>query len=78
MVDNTSLQADDAFKAGHYASVNLLATPMKHVLLGPEVLWGMREDKGGDSGTDVRLQVSFKYDFGVSTADRVRSGQGSR
>jgi hypothetical protein len=63
IVDNTELQADDAYKAGHYASANLLLTPMKNVLLGPEVLWGMREDKNGADGTDVRVQVSFKYSF---------------
>lgn len=63
MVENTTLQAPNAFKRGHYASVNLLAAPMKNMLVGPELLWGMREDKGGADGTDVRLQVSAKYTF---------------
>jgi hypothetical protein len=62
-VDNTSLQAPNAFKQGQYASVNLLAVPMKNMLVGPELLWGTRKDKGGADGTDVRLQVSAKYSF---------------
>jgi hypothetical protein len=68
MVDNTTLQAGDAFKTGQYASVNLLASPAPALLFGPELLWGSREDKGGASGTDVRLQVSLKYSFSSANA----------
>ena len=63
MVDNTSLQAGDAFKTGQYASANLLASPAPNILFGPELLWGRRSDKDGASGTDLRLQVSLKYTF---------------
>jgi hypothetical protein len=68
MVDNTSLQAPDAFKTGQYASVNLLAAPASNLLFGPELLWGKRTDKDGASGTDLRVQVSLKYSFSSSNA----------
>ncbi|HEY6106874.1 MAG TPA: hypothetical protein VIV59_12895, partial [Anaeromyxobacteraceae bacterium] len=76
-VENTRLQDITAFKKGQYASLNLLATPMRDVLVGPEVLWGRREDKDGATGNDVRLQVSARYGFGVSPSRRPGSGQGS-
>ena len=69
-VENTALQADDAFKRGQYASVNLLATPLRDLLVGPELLWGMREDKNGADGNDVRLQVSVKWSFGLAASRR--------
>lgn len=62
-VDNQRLQADDAFEKGEYASVNLLHTPAKPVLMGVELLWGKRTDNGGDSGTDTRVQFTIKYNF---------------
>jgi hypothetical protein len=64
-VDNTSGQEPSAFKKGQYASVNLLHIPAEDVLVGAELLWGEREDLNGASGTDVRLQISFKYNFGA-------------
>jgi len=65
-VDNTNFQAGDAFKTGEYASVNLLWTPEKHILVGGEFLWGRREDKNGANGDDTRIQLSFKYSFNSS------------
>lgn len=62
-VDNSSLQADDAFKKGQYALTNLLYTPFKNMLVGGELLWGSRTDKDGGYGNDVRTQISFKYNF---------------
>ena len=62
-VDNTNAQAANSFKKGEYASINMLHTPAKDVLTGAEVLWGSRTDKNGANGTDVRLQVSMKYNF---------------
>jgi len=62
-VDNTSFQEDSAFKSAQYASLNLLYTPDKRILMGAELLWGNREDFGGASGDDTRIQVSFKYSF---------------
>lgn len=62
-VDNTNLQTANAFHSGQYASVNVLHYPGKNMLVGAEMLWGRREDNGGASGDDVRLQISFKYSF---------------
>jgi hypothetical protein len=63
IVDNTSLQTASAFKNGQYASVNVLATPVKNVLLGPELLWGHLENKGGATGDDFRVQLTGKVTF---------------
>ena len=62
-VDNTNFQAPNAFQTGQYASVNLLWTPDKHILIGAEYIWGQREDRNGANGSDNRLQFSFKYSF---------------
>lgn len=62
-VDNTDGQTADAYNKGQYASANLLYTPVENVLVGAELLWGEREDNGGNSGDDTRLQFTFKYNF---------------
>ena len=62
-VTNTSFQAADAFNTGQYASANLLYTPGKNILMGAEFLWGSRKDNNGATGDDLRLQMSFKYNF---------------
>lgn len=62
-VDNTSFQETTAFQTGQYASVNLLWTPAKRIMMGAEYLWGQREDNNGAKGDDSRLQFSFKYAF---------------
>jgi DcaP outer membrane protein len=62
-VENTNFQAIDAFHRGQYASANLLWTPAENVLTGAELLWGKRTDNDGDSGSDLRLQASFKWSF---------------
>ncbi len=62
-VDNTSFQSGSAFKTGQYASTNLLMKPGKNMLVGAEILWGRLDAKSGASGTDVRSQITFKYDF---------------
>ena len=36
---------------------------MPDVLTGVEFLWGKRTDNDGNSGTDTRLQASFKWSF---------------
>lgn len=66
-VDNTTLQAADAYQTGSYASANLLYYPTKNVMIGGEGLWGAREDNDGSSGHDARVQFSFHYSF--STKD---------
>jgi hypothetical protein len=65
-VDNLPGQEGEAFKKGQYASGNLLYYPAENMLVGAELLWGEREDFDGDSGDDIRIQVSFKYNFGVT------------
>jgi len=60
---NTSGQTDDAFETGQYGSVNLLYHPVPEMLIGPEFLWGRRENHNNDSETDNRIQLSVKYDF---------------
>ena len=62
-VDNTDLQTGSAFRTGQYASGNLLYYPTKNVFMGGEVLWGQREDNGGDKGDDFRFQFSVHYGF---------------
>jgi hypothetical protein len=64
-VDNTSLQDPGAFHKGEYASLNLLYTPAKNILIGGELLWGKRTDNDGRSGDDWRFQFSVKYSFGA-------------
>ena len=62
-MDNTDAQANSAFERGQYASVNLLWTPVDHVMTGAELLWGQRTDNDGAQGDDIRLQYTFKVDF---------------
>ena len=66
-VDNSDLQEDDAFYKGEYASGNLIYYPTDNVFIAGELLWGRREDNGGNDGTDKRVQISFHYSF--STKD---------
>jgi hypothetical protein len=61
--DNSDGQTATAFHRGSYFSVNLLHYPVKHVMVGGEFLWGRLEQKGGDAGTDSRIQFSAKFDF---------------
>ena len=62
-VDNTNFQEATAFHKGSYASGNLLWMPADRILAGVELLWGKREDNDGNSGTDLRLQSTFKFSF---------------
>ena len=62
-VNNTSFQEPIAFHKGEYASANLLWTPIPDVLTGAEIIWGKRTDNDGETGSDVRLQFSFKWSF---------------
>jgi hypothetical protein len=63
-IDNTEGQLPSAFKHGDYALVNALYTPVPNLMLGPELQWIQRENKGGGDKTDnVAVQFSFKYSF---------------
>jgi hypothetical protein len=61
--DNSSGQTADAGKKGSYFTVNALYTAVANTLLGVEVQWGERENKGGARGQDTRIQFSAKYNF---------------
>ena len=74
--NTTEAQLSTAYEAGQYASVNLLYSPVKNCILGPELQWGMRQNNDfagdpqfnllaakGNSGNDVKLQFSFRYVF---------------
>ena len=62
-VDNTNFQEATAFHKGSYASGNLLYMPADKILAGVELMWGKREDNDGNTGTDIRLQSTFKFSF---------------
>ena len=62
--DNTSGQADNAFRTGQYAVTNLLYYPVKDALAGVEFQYGYRKNfRDGWSVPDYRIQFSFKYNF---------------
>jgi hypothetical protein len=56
-------QTDAAFEVGRYGSVNVLYHPLPNMFVGPELLWGERENKDGEDADDTRVQLSFKYNF---------------
>jgi hypothetical protein len=62
-VNNSDLQAGTAFNEGRYASINLLCTPVKNVMIGGEFQWAQRKDLNDFKSNDYRLQFSFKYSF---------------
>ncbi|MFC6980131.1 DcaP family trimeric outer membrane transporter [Microbulbifer taiwanensis] len=61
--DNLDIQLPDAFRETQYSSANLVWTPFPQWLLGIEFLYGTREDKDGDTGTDFRTQISSRFSF---------------
>jgi hypothetical protein len=64
-VDNSDLQAADAFKNGQYALANVLFYPVKNLMFGPEIQWGRRENNSDGWGVnDFRIQFSAKLNFG--------------
>lgn len=63
-VENSDLQAPNAYKSGQYVVGNLLTTPAPNVLMGGEFQWLDRHNfSDGFSSDDVRVQFSFKYSF---------------
>lgn len=61
--DNLDIQSADSFKNTEYASANFLWQPMGALLLGVEGLWGRREDKNGNNGSDFRMLFTTRYTF---------------
>src|SRR5262249_46230156 len=45
--DNEGGQLGNAFETGEYANVNVIYHPLSNLLLGPEFIWGRRENKDG-------------------------------
>jgi len=76
-VDNSTGQLAEAFRRGQYALAKLLYHPVEDVMWGVELQWGKRENKGDgqlasvgadrliESSDDLRVQFSFKYNFGT-------------
>lgn len=63
-IDNTALQAPEAFRRGQYALGNLLFHPVKEVMIGAELQWGRRDNFGdGFHSDDWKIQFSFKYNY---------------
>jgi hypothetical protein len=63
-IENSSGQNPSAFHRGHYASTNLLYTPVPNVLVGGEFIWGRRENwRDNFASNDYRIQFAFKYNF---------------
>jgi hypothetical protein len=56
-------QLGTAFETGEYLNANLLYHPVPSILLGPEIVWGRRENRDGSAGEDRRVQFSMKYNF---------------
>jgi hypothetical protein len=63
-IENSSGQAPDAFKTGHYVIGNILYYPAPNVMFGGELQWGRRENfSDGFHSDDFRVQFSFRYNF---------------
>src|SRR5204863_100538 len=60
---NVRWQPGSDYHLGQYAVFNLRYYPAERVMLGVEFLYGVREDKDGSHGDDVRLQFSAQYRF---------------
>jgi hypothetical protein len=61
---NTDGQADNAFRQGHYASVNLLCYPVKNLMAGVELQYIRRKNYNDGFTSDApRVQFSFRYNF---------------
>jgi hypothetical protein len=62
-VDNVAGQGPDTYHRGQYGFANLRYYPTDRVMLGGEILYGVRENRGGSTGDDLRLQFSAQYRF---------------
>ena len=63
-IENSDGQAIDAFHRGHYASTNLLYTPVENAMIGGEFIWGQRRNFHDNfHADDYRIQFAFKYNF---------------
>ena len=63
VIDNRSSEAGSDYHQGQYGMFNVRYYPAERVMLGGEVLYGVREDHDGSTGDDLRLQFSAQYRF---------------
>jgi Tfp pilus assembly protein PilV len=62
-VDTRNQQPSDTLERTMYFAGNLVWSPIDHMDVGAEYLWGQRDNKNGDVGTARRVQLSTKYLF---------------
>ena len=62
-VDNRSVQPGDTLDRTMYFAGNLVWSPIDHMDIGGEFLWGQRDNKNDAVGTARRIQFSTKYLF---------------
>jgi hypothetical protein len=61
---NTDGQEDDAFRQGHYSSVNLLYYPIENLTAGAELQWIRRVNYNDGWESDaIKIQLSLRYSF---------------
>ena len=66
-IQNSNAQAEDAFRSGKYASINLLYSPIPNFLAGAEIIWINRHNfNDGWSSSSTKIQLSVKYSFANS------------
>lgn len=63
VVDNNAGEPGSDYQTGQYGVLNLRYYPTERVMIGGEMLYGVRKDKDGSSGDDLRLQFSAQYKF---------------
>jgi hypothetical protein len=68
--DTIGGQLGNAMETLQYATVNLLYQPIPEFFVGPEFIWGRRENRDGQDGTDSRIQFSAKYKFNGTIGGR--------
>jgi len=62
--ENSDGQANDAFRQGHYASINLLYYPIANLMAGIELQWIHRKNyNDGWESSATKVQFSFRYSF---------------
>jgi len=61
--DNEDVQLPTAYKETSYGSLSLVWAPDPRWLLGAEIDYGSREDKDGESGSDVRTVITGRLNF---------------
>jgi hypothetical protein len=59
----TDTLPDNTYQSAEYASANLIWLPVQRMGVGFEYLYGMRDNKDGQSGTAHRIQMGFQYKF---------------